>query len=431
MEKNVQATPESPVSGQKAGSHKLKDFLKTIGPAVITVFSWLGAGDIISSAVSGSTYGYALMWILVISFLIRFVIVNTMTRFELMNIKGGSMVEAFASISKIYPIFLGIAALVMGNLTIGYILKGAGQSLGWFLGFGPATMWSGILAVIIVLLLGRSVFAKLESIFKIFLAVLVAVFIALAIYCQPDPAEIVRGTFLFQLPESSGTYDVMLVVLGLVGATAGSLANLFHGINLSEGGVRNPEDMKGQTKSLLFSVVAGAILVLCVWIVGADILRPNGIEVNSLQDIGSALELYLGVVGAKIFYLGVFGALFSAAASSAIGFGKLAIANLNELMPSRKGRYEKFQYDKIYPIVVIGLMATAFIWSLPAMPGQVYMTLFVNSLNVVIVPAIACGVLYVTNSKKFMGENRNNLFENIVLAATTILAVVSVFKTFF
>ena len=125
MEKNVQATPENPVSGQKAGGHKVKDFLKTIGPAVITVFSWLGAGDIISSAVSGSTYGYAL---------IRFVIVNTMTRFELMNIKGGSMVEAFASISKIYPIFLGIAALVMGNLTIGYILKGAGQSLGWFLG---------------------------------------------------------------------------------------------------------------------------------------------------------------------------------------------------------------------------------------------------------------------------------------------------------
>ncbi|WP_461225175.1 Nramp family divalent metal transporter [Lacticaseibacillus suihuaensis] len=409
---------------------KIKTFLRNLGPAVITVFSWLGAGDIINSAVSGANYGYALMWVLILSNLIRFVIVNTMTRFELMNKQGKSMVATFAEITKIFPLFLFVAALVMGNLTVGYILKGAAQSFGWLINVPQETVWAAVLAVITFLLLGRSLFSKLESIFKVFLAVLVSIFIILAIYCQPDVGQIAQGAFLFQIPKSEGAYGVMLVILGLVGATAGSLANLFHGINMSEGGVRDPKAMKGQTKSLLFSVIMGAVLVLCVWIIGADILRPNGIQVNSLQDIGKALEMYLGTAGSKIFYLGVFGALFSASASCAIGFTKLSIANLNELMPSRKGKYDKIQNDKIYPIFLAAMLGTAFIWSLPSMPSQVYLTIFVNALNVVIVPAIALGVLFVTNSKKYMGTHRNNWFENIVLVATTVLAIVSVVKTF-
>lgn len=426
----MQGTSAPVENKPKPAANKVKTFIKNLGPAVITVFSWLGAGDIINSAVSGANYGYALMWVLLLSNLIRFVIVNTMTRFELMNKQGKSMVATFAQITWFFPLFLFIASLIMGNLTIGYILKGAAQSFGWLINVPNETLWAAVLAILTFFLLGRSLFAKLESIFKIFLAVLVSIFIALAIYCQPDVGQIAQGAFLFEIPKSSGTYGVMLVILGLVGATAGSLANLFHGINMSEGGVRDPKAMKGQTKSLLFSVIAGAVLVLCVWIIGADILRPNGIQVNSLQDIGKALELYLGVAGSKIFYLGVFGALFSASASCAIGFTKLAIANLNELRPKRKGKYDKIQNDKLYPIYLAAMLGTAFIWSLPKMPGQVYLTLFVNALNVVIVPAIALGVLFVTNSKKYMGTHRNNWFENLVLGATTVLAIISVVKTF-
>ncbi|WP_262316501.1 Nramp family divalent metal transporter [Lacticaseibacillus parakribbianus] len=416
---------------QSTTGTKVKTFLRNIGPAVITVFSWLGAGDIINSAVSGASYGYALMWVLILSNLIRFVIVNTMTRYELMNKDGKSMVATFAEITKIFPLFLFIASVIMGNLTVGYILKGAAQCFGWLINVPAETLWAAVIGVIAFLLLGRSLFGKVESIFKILMAVLVSVFIILAIYVKPDVGQIAQGAFLFQIPNDDGAYDVMLVIMGLVGATAGSLGNLFHGINLSEGGVRDPKTMKSQTKSLLFSVIMGALLVLCVWIVGAEILRPNGIQVKSLSDIGKALEMYLGTTGSKIFYLGVFGALFTSTAGNAIGFTKLAIANLNELIPSRKGKYDKIQNDKIYPIFLGLMLASAFIWSLPHMPGQVFLTLFGNSLNVVIVPIIALGVLYVTNSKKFLGTaRRNNWFENIVLGATTILALVTVFKGF-
>lgn len=407
----------------------LAHFIKIMGPAIITVLSWLGAGDIINAAVSGANYGYALMWVLVVANLVRFIIVNTMTRFELMNRQGKSLISTLAGVSKVFPVLFFVAPLIMGNLTIGYILKGAAQSFGWLLGFGNETLWSAVLGVIIIAILGRSVLAKLETFFKVCLSVLVVIFIVLAIQCQPNPGDIAQGLFMFQIPASDGAYDVMLVILGMVGATAGSLGNLFHGVNLAEGGVRDASQMKGQTRSLLISLLVTAVLVLCVWIVGADILRPHGLEVTSLQDIGLALEMYLGPVGAKIFYLGIFAALFTSAAGNTVGFTKLAIANFNELFPQRESRTKIIQEDRFFPILVAVIIASAYVWSLPSMPGQVFMTLFTNALNVAIVPIIAISVLVVTNSKKLMGEHTNNIFENVVLVGTTVLAIASVVQT--
>ena len=53
-----------------------KQTLKALGPGVIYVLTALGAGDLVDSSVSGSHYGYALMWALVLATLVRFLIVN-------------------------------------------------------------------------------------------------------------------------------------------------------------------------------------------------------------------------------------------------------------------------------------------------------------------------------------------------------------------
>ncbi|WP_270573965.1 Nramp family divalent metal transporter [Candidatus Collinsella stercoripullorum] len=418
---------ESTATAAKGGG--FIEFLKKLGPSIITVLSWLGAGDIITSAVSGSSYGYALMWVLVLSYLIRFVIVNCMQRFELMNVNGEGMIHTWAKMTKLFPIILCLGSLIIGNMTVGYILLGAAQCLMWLLGFGDQIVYALILAVLMFVLLGGSVFSKLENVFKVLIAAVVLILIVLAVTCTPNPVDIAQG-LLFSIPSNDGAYDVMIVILGMVGAVAGSMGNLFQGINLAEGGVRDASAYKGQTKSLLFSVVMGAILILCVWVVGAEILRPNGIEVNTLQDIGLALEMYLGVFGAKLFYLGIGGTLFCAGASCALGYTKLFVANFNELFPNRQSRAEFIQQDKLYTVLLAIMIAVAFLWSLPMMPSQVYMTLLTNALQVFVVPFIAVGVLLVTASKKYMGDHTNNIAENIVLIITTVLAIVSVVQTF-
>ena len=66
---------------------------------------------------------------------------------------------------------------------------------------------------------------------------------------------------------------------------------------------------------LLFAVFVAIVINLAIWIVGAEILQPNGIEVKTLGDPGKALELFFGPIGWYVFFIGVFATLFAS------GFG--------------------------------------------------------------------------------------------------------------
>ena len=37
-------------------------YVRSIGPGIVIALTWLGAGDLVDSAVAGGNYGYALMW---------------------------------------------------------------------------------------------------------------------------------------------------------------------------------------------------------------------------------------------------------------------------------------------------------------------------------------------------------------------------------
>ena len=47
-----------------------------MGPGLIVALTWLGAGDMVDSAVAGGNYGYALMWAMVIALFVRFLFVS-------------------------------------------------------------------------------------------------------------------------------------------------------------------------------------------------------------------------------------------------------------------------------------------------------------------------------------------------------------------
>jgi len=49
------------------------------------VLTWFGAGDVVDMAVAGANYGYALMWVLVIAILMRFLFVSLIARYQLCN----------------------------------------------------------------------------------------------------------------------------------------------------------------------------------------------------------------------------------------------------------------------------------------------------------------------------------------------------------
>lgn len=106
---------------------------KLLGPGIIAVLSWLGAGDLITSSVAGANYGYAMMWVLAVSLLLRFLIVNIIARFQLCNNQGMSILQGYAQLHPIFAWFMLGYALLMGHLINAYMIKGAGEALAMLL----------------------------------------------------------------------------------------------------------------------------------------------------------------------------------------------------------------------------------------------------------------------------------------------------------
>ncbi len=416
---------EKSVTLNKTQGSGLRRLAKLLGPGIIAVLSWLGAGDLITSSVAGANYGYAMMWVLAVSLLLRFLIVNIIARFQLCNNRGMSILEGYAQLHPVFAWFMLGYALIMGHLTNAYMLKGAGEALATLLHLDQPLLCSAAVVIAVWLLVGRNFYALIEGVMKLLLAVMTLAFITLAVMSGPDLGGILRGTIGFSIPPDEGVHGALLVAVSVIGAVAGSIANFVHPYVMKEKGWTGPEHKRIQRNDLLFAVVVGIVINLAIWVVGVEILRPNGLQVNTLSDLGAALELFFGAGGWLIFFTGVFATLFASVVGKTTAFPMLITDALQHIRPERRERYGKtFHKDPAHKWFLLFILVTPLVWSLPGMPDFVTLTIGVNALNIVGLPVISLGLLIMSNQKSLLGDRyRNNWFENLALGFATLLAI--------
>lgn len=402
---------------------KLVNAAREYGPGIVMVLTMMGAGDLVTSAVSGSNYGYNLMWLLVLSLMLRFVILNIMGRFQIYNNEGMTILEGYSRIHKIFPIFFGVAAIFMGHLITAQMIKGSGIALAWMSGLDYPFVFSILVVIASVILMRRNAYSSVEKMMKVLLGVLTFCFIGLAVYSGPNPAEILMGTVGFGFPADTAAFDAFLVGIALVGSVAGSLTNLIYPYFLVDRGWVRPEHKRIQRNDLLFSFAAAIVIDLAIWVVGAEILRPNGIEVTDIGDIAQALMLYMGHLGAWIFYLGVFGILYSSVIGTANGYGKIIVDSYYKLANRAVKKTDNLDQDPKVFWMTMFLLFTPLVWSIPGVTGFVTLVLFTNALSILALPAIAVGLLIISNNRRYLGERTNNIVENLILVATTLLTL--------
>ncbi len=277
-------------------------YVKSFGPGLVVVLTWLGAGDLVSSATSGSNYGYALMWGLAISLLFRFFIVDVIARYHLCNQHGETVISAFKRIHPIVPILLGIAVFFFGHIYSSYMIKGIGEATHHLLyGIGSSWMWSLFWVGMIVFLVFAGRFERVQKVFYVTLSLLTVSLLGIAIYSGPDVIGIAKGTFMFQIPQDHGSFSALLVVVALIGAVAGSVANLLYPYFIQQKGWAGPKYRKVQRYDLFFGIIIIIVLDLAVWVVGAEVLHPRGLTISTIDDLANLLKLVLGRFGGVVF----------------------------------------------------------------------------------------------------------------------------------
>src|SRR6185437_11594777 len=76
------------------------EYVRSMGPGLVAVLTWLGAGDIVNSAAAGGNYGYALMWAFALCLLIRYLFVSIIAKYQLCNQYGESVLGGLTRLHR-------------------------------------------------------------------------------------------------------------------------------------------------------------------------------------------------------------------------------------------------------------------------------------------------------------------------------------------
>ncbi len=409
-----------------------REYLRSFGPGIMVVLTWLGAGDVVEMGVSGANYGYSLMWVLVVALFMRFLFVSLITRYQLCNQHGEGVLDGLARLHPWYAPVLLATTFIMGHIYLSYMTVGTAEVCRNLLEAKPADgsprtgaiwpwalLWNGIALVLVF----RPSYDRLELIFKLLLALLSISFVGSAIWVGFQPSELLHGLVNVRLPKDEGAFKPLLIVIGTIGAVGGSLMNLVYPYFLDAKGWRGPQYRRVQFYDFLLAIMVLIVLNLSVWILGAELLYPEN-KIKELDDLPQLLSTKLGEAGRVLFYLGIFAAVYTSVLGHAMGLAYMGSHAWLRYQAGTGPITQDYRKHPLYRVIAVWCLVSSLVWALPGMPGFVTLTLIANSLQVVLLPFLAGGLWWITASPKFIGPKYcNRAWENVLMAGLFLLAL--------
>ena len=405
-------------------------YLKSTGPGLVVVLTWLGAGDIVDMGVAGANYGYSLMWVLVLAVVMRFLFVSLIAKYQLCNSRGEGVLDGLARLHPGYAPLLCVAAIVMGHVYGSYMTVGVGEAGRYVTGLGEVWRWALLWNGLALVLVTRPQYQVIETLFKIFLAVLSVSLLGTALWVGPEPAAILQGFYRLEMPEQAGQFDPLLGGTAMLGAIGGSLMNFVYPYFLDAKGWRGPGFRRLQVYDFLLAVGVMIVLNLAIWTLGAKLLWPDH-SIEEMDDLPRLLSEVLGPGGRWLFYVGIFSAIYTSLIGHAIGLGMMGSHAWLRLRASGDQMFTVADYrtHPWYRVIAIFCLISPLIWTLPGMPDFVTLTLVANGGQIILLPVLAAGLWKITASAQLIGtEYQNRPWENLVMAAWLVLSVIVAVK---
>lgn len=405
------------------------EYVRALGPGLLVAMAWLSAGDLVSSAVSGSTYGYALLWVLVFSLFARFFYVSAIAKYVLCNNQGHtSILAGFARLWKGFPLIVGVIAFILGFTYATYIIKGAATALYYLTGgimgdiVGDRQWAIFILAVLLVgvtiaLLLRGHQYNTLETIARISVGILILAFFT-AVALHGFSLTALLGGLVFGVPEDTGAFGAVLLLAAVIGAVGGSAANLLYPYFMQDRGWDGPAYRKLQIFDLLVGVIAMILVSLAVWIVAAEVLAGgSGIAIGEPEDLATMMGRGVGAIGPFLLWVGLFFVTFTTFPAYSFGFTKVVLDGVQRTFAREGETHENPEDFRAFLWVQIGLLLILpTLFSLPMAPNFIVLTIAGNALGAITAPIIIVGVILLTSSKRFMRpEYVNRWWETVLL----------------
>lgn len=404
-------------------------YVKSMGPGIVVVMTWMGAGDLVESAIAGGHYGYALMWAFSLCLIIRYLFVSIIAKYELCNPRSEGVLGGLTRLHSWFAPLIFVSALILGHGIVVYLLIGTAQVCIRLTGLDNLRLWAVGLSILSFLIVFRPVYKRLEKVFFVLTGVLTVSLLSLAGWTGPSVSGMARGLFGFAVPETIGRFDAVYIAVAMVGAVGGGLANLMYPYFMREKGWLTAAHRRVQNYDLLLGIIVLIILDLSVWVIGAEILHPKGLRVTDLESLALLLAEAMGKIGGSIFYIGVFAALFTSILGNGAAFGYLAAdAYLHARPAAAAACGGDYKEHPIYQWIVGWVILSPLFWIMWGHTDFVGITILVNAAQVIIIPVLVLGIWIITSKAEYIGRRyRNRWWENVFIGFLLVLGCIGAY----
>lgn len=382
--------------------------LRAVGPGALIAASFVGPGTVTTVSATGAEFGYALTWTIVFSIFATIVLQEMSARLGIVSRNG--LGEALRTQLDNAGVRYTLTSLAIGALVIGTSSYAVGDLTGGAVGFAEFTntgtqIWPPIIAGVIAALLWTGNYKLIERVFVGLLMVLLVSFVVTALLVGPDFSALVTG-LVPTVPDGS-----QYLIAGLLGTTIVGYNFFLHASSVQDRW-SGPDELPESRLDTILTITIGGIVTLSIMITAAAAFSL-GTEINDLARISEQLRPAAGGHASTIFSIGLIAASFTSAST-----GPLATAYAVAGMLGWERDLSSTKFRAVWvPILLFGTIGA----SLGINPVEIILTAQV--LNLLLLPTVLLILIYFVNDSDLVGEFTNNLRQNIVGAAVTLVII--------
>lgn len=385
-------------------SKEATDFFKFMGPGILVTVGFIDPGNWAANLAAGASYGYDLLWVVTLSTIMLIMLQHNVAHLGI--VRGQCLAECTSEFLKPFSArFLLSTAGLAAVATALAELIGAAIALQMLFGL-PIMFGSVLTAVICTVMLLTNSYARLEKIIAGFVS-LIALAYLVELYMVPvDWKSAAIGWVLPNEPGGS-----MLVIMSILGAVI-MPHNLFLHSEVIQSRHWNLQDKAIMVKQLrfefldtLFSMGIGWAINSAMILLAAATFFVHGIEVTELEQ---AKELLIPLVGSSASVIFALALLFAGFASTTTA----GMAGASIFAGMFKEGYDMKDIHSRIGLILTFAPALVMIFFVT---NTFYALLVSQMLLSIQLPITIFLQLFLTSSKKVMGEFVNKPFTNVML----------------
>ena len=403
----------------KKSENDFKDYIKSLGPGLITGASDDDPSGIATYSQAGARFGMATLWTAWITFPLMAGIQEMCARIGMVTCNGLTNIIKTHYSKKLLYIMLVVSFPAI-TLNIGADIAGMGAVSNLLAPAIPSFVFSIVFTAILMYIIIQYSYKKLAGVLK-WLCIVLFLYFIVPFLVTKNWGSVLKATFVPSIHFNRDFCEILVAILGTTispylffwqaNMEAENQAQLGPHIIVDKFSIRK---MRSDVITGMF--FSNVVMFFIILTTGVVLFNAGINKIDTVEQAAGALRPLAGNLSYVLFAVGIIG---TGLLSIPVLAGSLSYI-LSETFDWKEGLDKKFSEAKgFYITIIISLLVGLFINVTGITPFQaLFFTAIVYGTTA---PVMVGMILHICNNKKIMGNETNGIFSNILGIVTFLL----------